>query len=133
MRNLRLTSLGKFVLVYMIVMVALTGWAVRAWTAEINLHLEFAYNGGEELNTSGFKLYQRPDGETTGTLIVTIEGGDTRSWEGVIDAPLGRSFYTLTAFSPDQESPHSTPEYPFEYIEPETPGMPAPTVIFRFY
>jgi hypothetical protein len=130
-RKMYKTLTGKFLLIYFAIFAIVGFFSVRTlFAGTVNIHVNFAYNGPDELNTLGFKLYQQY-GEDDPVVIATIEGGDVRTWEGSIEVPVGRSFYTMTAYSAEQESPHSSP-YSFEYIESETPGMPAPTVIFKF-
>lgn len=104
-----------------------------SFAGEIDVHIEWSYNGPTE-TTEGFRLYQKsPD--STEVIVADIVGGETRSWDGVLNAEVGRSIYYLTAYGTLDgeyiESPKST-GYPFEYIEPLTPGLPAPTVIIRF-
>lgn len=106
------------------------GFAGHSLAAPVNVTIDFAYNGTTAMETKGFKLYHmRPDG----TEIVAVDMDDpaTRNWAGVLDVPSGRSIFTLAAYNDEEESGRSV-EFPFEYIEPATEGLPTPTVIIKF-
>ena len=127
-RQTELTSSGKFVVACIVACVVFC-FVKLAQAGEINIHMEWTYNGNIE-ETTGFKLYQEnPAGEIV--VVAVITGGDTRTWDGVFEAVPGRSFYYLTAYTPEIESPKSQ-AFPFEYMESQTPGLPPPTVIIRF-
>lgn len=114
---------------YLIVAASLIIFASACSAADINLHVDFAYNG-PSANTTGFKLYQRdPAGNTK--VIAEIANPEARTYDGVISVTKGRSYYYLTAYNATEESGPSN-EYPFEYIEPVTGGLPTPTVIIKF-
>ena len=98
-------------------------------SGEINLQMEFAYNGSIE-STEGFNFYQE-DSSGAEVKIVQIVGSSIRSWDGIVQIETGRSLFYLTAYGDGWESNRSN-AYPFEYIEPDTPGNPPPTIIIRF-
>jgi hypothetical protein len=98
--------------------------------APVNVTINFAYNGTSAMETAGFKLYHKlPDG--TEIVAVDMEDPTTRSWSGILEVPNGRSVFTLSAYNATEESGRSA-EFPFEYIEPVTGGLPTPTVIIKF-
>ncbi len=129
--KLKLTLLGKLFFAYITIVLLIGCFVLKdAQAAEINIHMEFAYNGVPELQTLGFKLYQTsPEGVET--VVTDIADPDVRIWDGVVQVEPGRSLYALVAYSAELESPKSE-AYPFEYIEPATFGMPAPTIIIKF-
>lgn len=125
---LELLRSGKFVVACVVALVVFC-FIKFAQAGEINIHMEWTYNGSLT-ETTGFKLYQEnPQGEIV--VVADIAGGDTRTWDGVFEAVPGRSFYSITAYGQEFESPRSKP-YPFEYMEPQTQGLIAPVVIIRF-
>ncbi len=129
--KLKLPLIGKLLFAYVTIVLVIGFFALKpAQAAEIDIHMDFAYNGVPELQTLGFKLYQTsPDGIET--VVADISDPDVRTWDGVIQVEPGRSLYSLVAYSAVRESPKSV-TYPFDYIEPATFGMPAPTIIIRF-
>ena len=114
----------KSLILALLVSVLLFASITRA--AEVNLEMEFAYNGTFD---KGFHFYKEdPDGSSG--LIVEIDP-DVRIWKGKIDIKAGRTLFWLTAYSDTEESAKSN-IFPFEYIVPLTPGDTAPTIIIRF-
>ena len=114
----------KSLILALLISVLLFAGITRA--AEVNLEMEFAYNGTFD---KGFRFYKEdPDGSSG--LIVEI-GPDVRIWKGKIDIQTGRTLFWLTAYSDTEESAKSN-VFPFEYIVPLTPGDTAPTIIIRF-
>ena len=96
----------------------------------IDMHIEWTYNGSETLGVEGFKLYRLEDDNPLfdKQLVATMEGKDTRAWEGDIYADNGINRYVMTAYGTGGESPQS-PGYRFEYQdvnvswETEIPGI----------
>lgn len=131
MNKIRLTPAGKFLLLYLGILSITVFLLVKfCFAGEVSLYVEWAYNGAPELQTKGFRIYQRT-GEEEPKVIVDITDLNARKWSGKIDIPTGRSYFSMDAYTDDNQSDRSD-ECPFEYIEPETPGIPAPTVIFKF-
>ena len=95
---------------------------------EVNIQMQFAYNG--VTTAEGFNFYQE-DPAGVETKITQITDPSVRSWDGIIQVESGRSLYYLTAYGDGWETDRSN-VYPFEYIEPATPGNPPPTIIIRF-
>lgn len=104
--------------------------AISCIAANVTVDVQFAYNGTSDMQTKGFKLYHKlPDGKEI--VIADIVGAEVRQWKGVVDIPTGRSAFSLTAYSDIEESTRSA-EFPFEYIEPVSSGLPAPIVMIKF-
>lgn len=108
----------------------LLGFVGNSIAAPVNVTIDFAYNGTTAMETTGFKLYhKKPNGEEI--VAVDMDDPTTRHWSGILDVPTGRSVFTLAAYNDNEESGRSA-EFPFEYIEPLTEGLPTPTVIIKF-
>ena len=134
MKFKHLTSTGKFVLIYIILAILCSLGMKLAHAAEVNVHLEWTYNGIdiEGRTLAGFRMYQEsPSGVVS--AVAEIPEPTLRVWDGNIQVEEGRSMYSLVAYIEEDgtESPHSE-KVPFEYMESSTPGLPAPTVIIRF-
>ncbi len=121
----------KYFAVLFVSLSMLLGTIITSTAGEVNVMVEFAYNGTPDMNTLGFKLYKEgPDGVEI--VVADIVGPEERNWSGKVKVDEGKSLFSLAAYSATSESGKS-PEVPFEYIEPITPGgLPTPTVIIRF-
>lgn len=123
MKNLLILLLSFFVTISM-------GWAVFANAGEVNMNVQYTFNGTEEMEVVGFKLYQT-DPIGNDVLVADIIGPDIRAWTGTVDVSEGRSVFYLTSYNTTVESNRSN-GVPFEYMEPETGAIPPPTIIIKF-
>ncbi len=129
----KLTPLGKLCVVYTMTILCVLAFISKANAGTINIHMEWTHNGVdvEGRTYTGFKLL-RTNPESIDEDVEVIDGADLRVWDGDIEVDEGRSTYYLVATTEQGiDSPRSV-GYVFEYMEPQTPGMPAPTVIIKF-
>lgn len=128
---MKLTSTGKCVFAYILVLLVLGIFLLgKANAGQMNVTVEWSWNGLPSFNATGFRLYQE-NSEGVSVVVMDIQDPDARSHTQDIEAQVGRSLYYLTAYSDSNETGRSN-AYPFEYIEPDTPSVPPPTIIIRF-
>jgi len=104
-----------------------------AYADTIDINMEWAFNGVsiDGMTFNGFKLTRtNPAGVEEEVLV--INGADERVFNGDIEVDEGRSTYNLVATTVEGHDSPKSEGYVFEYIKPNTPGIPAPTVIIRF-
>ncbi len=118
-------------IVVLITLSMLVGTVITSTAGEVDVIVDFAYNGTPDMETLGFKFYKEgPDGIEV--VVADIVGPEKRTWRGTVKVDEGKSSFSLSAYSATAESGKS-PAVPFEYIEPITPGgLPTPTVIIKF-
>lgn len=117
----------KKILLFLPVLVLL---AAVAQGATITMSVSWAYNGVNE--GGGFRMYAKQPGSDVFEPLFEVADATAREYTTEVEVVPGRTIYSLSAYDEaGVESPRSN-GYPFEFIEPETPGLPAPTIIIKF-